>query len=291
MQGGVARGSKLGSEAGSGVRAPLSLPVRSGPEPHPARRAVRWRRGRPGLSGSRGPGPGNREGPRRGRARAAGDRAGLRKARATTPGAHPGFALVAAATAASGELRAWAPGGPGRAAHRTHRGRSAGAKTMASGAPSAATASFPGPLLKQQRRLQRRHGSYPGSGIGGGGGGSSTSAPVTTSAPARAPPGPLRRLLIGRAGHGVAPAALEGRWRREEEAERRAGRPRAREGVGPEREGGGRRGAEIRAGERKEEVGGEGAVCGGGSRTGPCRNLENWARFGAGRARGRLYLG
>ena len=83
-----------------------------------------------------------------------------------------------------------------------------------------------------------------------------TSAPVTTSAPARAPP--LRRLFIGRAGHGVAAAAREGRRPKEEGGERRAGVPRPGRGGGLtlERRGGGRGGDGYGGGERKKEVGG-----------------------------------
>lgn len=207
-------------------------PFRPRGEPQaPARRAGAGGEGGPGLSESEGPGPGNREGPRRGRARHR-RRRGAEEAASPYPGAHPRGRIRRRRR--PGELGAGAPGGPGRPPRRTHRGRTARGEDLARGAPRAVTASFPGPLLRRRRRLQgRRQQQLPRlrnrrrrwrqlhfrSGR------------YFRSGPSPAPP--LRRLLIGRAGHGVAPAAREGRWPREEEAERGAELRRAGEGGGP----------------------------------------------------------
>ena len=65
----------------------MSLPARYGAVPRPPGRDAGGEGG-PGLSQNEGPGPGNREGPRRDRARVASGRTGPRRPRAAAPRAH-----------------------------------------------------------------------------------------------------------------------------------------------------------------------------------------------------------
>ena len=228
-------------------------PFRPGTAPYPARRAG-TQAARAARASPRTKGPAPETGRGRGETEPASQAAARgRGGRAPPPrGPTRGVALVAAAAGGGGALGSGPRGPQADPAPHSLWEDCRGAKTLASGAPGAVTASFQA-HSSGGGCSDGGGSSYPGSGIGGGGGGGgggSTSAPVTTSALARAPP--LRRLFIGRAGHGVAPAAREGR-RPREEGELIAGMLRPVEGGGQGREqgGGGRRGTEMGAGRGK----------------------------------------
>lgn len=177
----------------------------------------RRRRGLPGpFQERRGPAPETGRG--RGQAGPAPQAAarGQRSCAPPPPGPTRGVARVAAAVCrrGGGSFALGPPGAPGGPCAALTEGGQQEAKTLVSEAPSAVTSSFPGPILRRQRRrLQwRRRQQLPRlrnrrrrwrrqlhfrSGH------------HFRSGPSPAPP--LRRLLIGRAEHGVAPAAREGR--------------------------------------------------------------------------------
>nr|XP_060480244.1 uncharacterized protein LOC132672337 [Panthera onca] len=258
-----------GGNGGSGVRGSTSLRVPFGAAPRPQGRAAGGE-GCPGLSESDGARPRKQGG--------AAARPGLRRrlprgageaARQHLPGSTRGFARVATAAGPWEKLRAWAPRGPGRTPHRTHRGRTTGSKG------DCGRSSERGSPLPSQAHSSGSSGggckgggggggggsSYPGSGIGGGGGGSSTSAPVTTSAPARAPPRPCAGFSLGERATGLPrppERGADGGRRRGEET--RTPRTRSEEEAG----GGGRKWG------RKEAVGEEGVEPG---EEGTCGNL------------------
>lgn len=164
------RAKKIGSphpRSREGSRGDRNWAVKEGPSPQLAvpSRPVRSRtppagqgeggEGGPGLSRSEGPGPGNREGPRRGQARAAGGRAEPRRPRAATLDAHPrgspGLGRRRRRRRRGGSFELGPLGATGGPCAALTVGGLQGAKTLASGAPRAVIASFPGPLLRWQR--------------------------------------------------------------------------------------------------------------------------------------------
>lgn len=198
-----------------GPRSAAVSPFPPGTEPHPACRAGRRRRGRPRPLQERRARPRKqggaaaRPGPRRRRSR------GAQRAARCYPRCPPAGSSWSPPPPPWGEHRTWAPGGLGRTLRRTHRGRTAGGKDackrssesgdrflsrptpqVAAEAVAAETAAARRrrrqlPRLRNRRRRWRQlH---------------FRSDHHFRSNPSPAPP--LRLLLIGRAGHGVAPAA------------------------------------------------------------------------------------
>lgn len=205
------RGGTMRGRPGSKARRSLRLST----EQHPARRAgpqaARVARASPRAER---PGPGNREGPQRGQARAVGGRAGQRRQHAANPSGSTRWA-VAAATALEG-LRAWAPGGPGRTPRRTHRGRATAGEGASNEALTTATASFPSPTPQAAAVAAAAVAAGAAVAAAAAATPSPESAAVVAAALLPLPlPLPLRpksrpalhRLLIGQARHGVAPAA------------------------------------------------------------------------------------
>lgn len=264
MQGEVARGSKLGREKESGVRGSSSLPARYG-EPHPARRAGP-RAARAARASPRTMGPAPETGRGRGEAEPA-PRAASRgqESRAPPPPEPTGRSpSPPPLPPVMGELWARAPGGLGRTPRRTHRGRTAGSREpceRSSGRgdhflpkptpPAAAAAAEAAAAAAATPAPESAAAAAP--------------LPLRSPLPLRLEPRPCTASSLGE-GHGVAPAAREGRRPREEGGERRAGVPRPGRGGGlaPERGGGCRWGGDGNGGgERKKEVGGVQAGLGG----------------------------
>lgn len=237
--------------------------LRPGTEPHPARQAetqaARAARASPGAVG-----PAPETGRGRGEAgpaplAAARGRRGRAPSPSSPPGGRPARRLHHHLPGSSGIGPTGAPGGP-RAALTV--GGLQGTKTLAGGAPCAVTASFPGPTpqaaaaaataaavaarqlprLRNRRRRWRQLHFRSGHHF--------RSGPRPAPAPAPSPHWTSgARGCLGRP-RGARP--------KEKEAEPRGGMLRRAEGGGPG-PGTRRRGAEMGAGERKEEVG-EGVV-------------------------------